>query len=65
MVQKEAGETLHYELLSETGPDHDKTFSVVAKVGDKVVGSGTGRTKKAAEQNAAYQAILERRKTEK
>lgn len=65
MVQKEAGETLHYELLSETGPDHDKTFSVVAKVGDKVVGSGAGRTKKAAEQNAAYQAILERRKTEK
>lgn len=64
MVQKEAGEALHYELLSETGPDHDKTFSVVAKVGDKVVGSGTGRTKKAAEQNAAYQAILERRKTE-
>lgn len=65
MVQKEGGDVLHYELLSETGPDHDKTFSVVAKVGDKVVGRGAGRTKKAAEQNAAYQAILERKKTEK
>lgn len=65
MIQKEGGEALHYELLSETGPDHDKTFSVVAKVGDKVVGTGAGRTKKAAEQNAAYQAILERKKAEK
>lgn len=62
MIQKEGPEILHYELLSETGPDHDKTFSVAAKVGDKVVGKGSGRTKKAAEQNAAYEAILERKK---
>ena len=50
--------SLHYELISEEGPDHDKQFSVEARIGDKVIGSGTGHTKKAAEQEAAYQALL-------
>ena len=61
MVQKESTEPLFYELLSETGPDHDKIFHVAAKVGDNIVGEGSGRTKKAAEQSAAYQAIIKRR----
>lgn len=61
MVQKEGTELLHYDLLSENGPDHDKSFTVVAKVGDRIVGKGTGRTKKSAEQNAAYEALLSRR----
>ena len=42
----------------EEGPDHDKQFSVEARIGDKVIGAGTGHTKKAAEQEAAYQALL-------
>ena len=44
-----------YEITS-TGPDHDKTFDAVALVGDDALGTGTGRTKKEAEQRAAEQA---------
>ena len=58
VVQVNYKESLHYELISEEGPDHDKQFSVEARIGDKVIGSGTGHTKKAAEQEAAYQALL-------
>ena len=58
VVQGNYKERLHYELISEEGPDHDKQFSVEARIGDKVIGSGTGHTKKAAEQEAAYQALL-------
>lgn len=61
MVQKESAEPLLYELISEKGPDHDKVFHVAAKVGKQIVGEGSGRTKKAAEQSAAYQAIIKRR----
>ena len=62
MVQAESGGELSYELLREEGPDHDKLFEVRALVGDREVGRGTGRTKKAAEAMAAYRAILERKK---
>ena len=58
MIQRDNKEVLHYELTGEEGPDHDKIFSVEARLGDTVIGSGAGRTKKAAEQKAAYQAIV-------
>ena len=58
VVQGNYKESLHYELISEEGPDHDKKFSVEARIGDKVIGEGCGHTKKAAEQEAAYQALL-------
>ncbi len=48
----------HYELLGESGPEHDKTFSVEVIMEDKSLGRGLGRTKKAAEQQAAYEALL-------
>jgi len=51
-------EKLDYVLLGETGPDHDKSFTVGVVIGDKQVSTGTGHTKKAAEQEAAYQALL-------
>lgn len=51
-------EVLSYELLKEEGPDHNKIFQVCAKVGDREIGRGTGRTKKAAEALAAYRGIL-------
>jgi ribonuclease III len=51
------GLKLRYKLISEEGPDHNKTFTVAVYVGNDEIGSGTGRTKKAAEQEAAYQAI--------
>ena len=49
---------VRYELCGESGPEHDKIFEVRVFVGDKNLGEGTGKTKKAAEQKAAYQAIL-------
>lgn len=49
---------LRYKLVSEEGPDHNKTFTVAVCVGNDEIGYGTGRTKKAAEQEAANQAIL-------
>lgn len=45
----------HYEITS-TGPDHDKTFTAIAFVGEDRLGEGVGRTKKEAEQKAAEQA---------
>jgi ribonuclease-3 len=45
----------HYDITS-TGPDHDKTFTAIAFVGDDRLGEGVGRTKKEAEQKAAEQA---------
>lgn len=61
---QKSGDKLHYELIEESGPDHDKQFKVDVKVGTVVIGTGVGRTKKSAEQKAAYEALL-RRKGEK
>lgn len=58
IVQAQYEEALHYELLGEEGPDHNKQFRVEARIGERAVGEGKGRTKKAAEQEAAYQALL-------
>lgn len=46
-----------YEILTESGPDHDKTFEVVVKINDKVYGKGIAKNKKTAEKKAAKQAI--------
>lgn len=46
-----------YEVLREEGPDHDRRFTVAVLVKGRVMGTGTGRTKKAAAQNAAKEAI--------
>lgn len=51
--------SLHYELLSESGPDHHKSFTVAVMIDGEQVASATDRTKKKAEQSAAYQAILQ------
>lgn len=48
---------LSYQLVREEGPDHDKRFYVEAKRNNKLIGKGEGRTKKAAEQNAAKEAL--------
>lgn len=57
MVQAKHKETLVYELIKEEGPDHNKSFEVCVKIGDEEIGRGLGRTKKAAEQVAAYHGI--------
>ena len=46
-----------YEVEKEEGPDHAKTFHVIVKVGDRIVGQGTGSSKKEAEQSAAEEAM--------
>ena len=60
-VQGNYKEELHYVLIGEEGPDHDKKFMVEAMMGERVIGHGTGHTKKAAEQEAAYEALLKLR----
>lgn len=50
--------TYTYELVEESGPDHDKNFTVEVHVDEEVISSGNGHTKKAAEQEAAYKALL-------
>ena len=61
MVQSRQAEARSYEILKEEGPDHNKSFEVCAKIGDTEIGRGMGRTKKAAEQVAAYNGILKLR----
>ena len=57
-IQKKKDAQLRYELVSENGPDNNKEFAVEAYLNDVLIGSGSGRTKKAAEQQAAYEALL-------
>ena len=62
IVQSNFKAPVSYELLGEKGPDHNKVFEVAVRIGDDRYGVGSGRTKKAAEQEAAYQSILALRK---
>ncbi|HOX22424.1 MAG TPA: ribonuclease III [Elusimicrobiales bacterium] len=61
-VQKACKTVPEYELLQSVGPEHDKIFTVQARLGKQVLGSGKGRTKKEAEQNAAKNALEKHRK---
>lgn len=62
IVQGHTDETLTYVLLKEEGPDHNKSFEVSAMLDGQEIGRGIGRTKKSAEQRAAYRGILTIRK---
>ena len=46
-----------YEIIDEVGPAHDRTFTCQVKIDDIVMGTGTGSSKKAAEQEAAREAL--------
>lgn len=61
LVQAETKEKLSYRLIKEEGPDHCKEFTVETWIGDNPVATGVGKTKKAAEQMAAYKTILLRK----
>lgn len=61
LVQRKSGQILSYELLGESGPDHDKTFTSQVSLNGRAIGSGSGRTKKEAEQAAARAALEELR----
>lgn len=51
------GETITYAVTAEEGPPHERTFEVSACIGERPVGTGRGRSKKAAEQEAARAAL--------
>ena len=57
LVQQKKNQVLSYQLIGESGPDHDKQFSVEVSLNGDVVGQGTGTSKKRAEQAAACAAI--------
>ncbi|MCI9076007.1 MAG: ribonuclease III [Dorea sp.] len=59
LVQANFTEAVSYQLLAEEGPDHNKSFLTAVYIGKKEYGQGRGRTKKSAEQEAAYQTILQ------
>ena len=51
------GARVTYEVTGEAGPPHDRRFEVDARVDGQVIGRGSGRSKKAAEQEAAAEAL--------
>ena len=57
LVQQKKNQVLSYALVGQSGPDHDKKFDVEVSLNGKVVGSGSGSSKKRAEQDAARSAI--------
>ncbi len=58
LVQGKLKKDFSYELLEESGPEHDKLFRVSVHTDEEILGTGEGKTKKAAEQQAAYKALL-------
>lgn len=58
IIQQNPDETLNYVIVGESGPDHDKRFDVEVHLNSNVIGRGTGKSKKQAEQEAAKEALL-------
>lgn len=59
-MQSEFRDSVHYVLTSQTGPAHDRTFNVNVMFNDIVLASGSGKSKKAAEEEAARNALKKR-----
>ena len=57
IIQKNPEEKVEYVLTNESGPDHDKKFTVNVMLNSNVIGTGIGKSKKSAEQNAAKEAL--------
>ena len=57
IVYQDASQNVSYELVGTSGPDHDKTFMFNVLITGKVMGTGSGRSKKEAEQQAAKEAL--------
>ena len=56
IVQKEQ-KSVCYEVLEETGPGHDRTYTVAVRIDGQTAGTGRGKSKKNAEQQAAFEAV--------
>jgi ribonuclease-3 len=59
LVQKHSNGLVEYQIISETGPDHEKEFVAGLFRSGQLISQGKGRTKKEAEQNAAHQALIQ------
>jgi ribonuclease-3 len=57
LQEKSRDMRIRYMTVSESGPDHDKTFTVEVMIGNKTLGRGKGKSKSKAEQEAARQAL--------
>ena len=57
VIQRNPEEKIEYHLKGESGPDHNKQFTVQVLLNSNVIGEGTGRSKKTAEQLAAKEAL--------
>lgn len=57
IIQKSSDHPIEYIIINEKGPDHNKIFEVEVRHDHKAIGIGQGRSKKSAEQNAAFDAI--------
>ena len=57
IIQKNPEEKVEYVLISESGPDHNKSFVVEVCLNSNVIGKGQGKSKKEAEQMAAKEAL--------
>jgi ribonuclease-3 len=62
-IQRNGEERIEYEIVKECGPDHNKEFYVEVRHSNKVIGTGSGKSKKEAEQNAAKYALEQLRLT--
>ena len=58
IVQAKKNQVLSYSIIGEEGPEHNKEFVAEVAINGNVIGTGKGHTKKAAQQHAAYQALL-------
>jgi ribonuclease-3 len=57
LIQSREQQIPAYQLIEAVGPDHDRKFTVQVRVGDIVLGKGSGKSKKAAETEAAHTAL--------
>lgn len=57
LVQRKSGQILRYEMTDATGPDHAKMFTFQVLLNEKTIGTGSGHSKKEAEQAAAHAAL--------
>ena len=59
-MQAEHRDSVHYELINQVGPAHDRTFTVNVMFNDIILATGSGKSKKAAEEEAAKNALAKR-----
>ena len=57
IIQQNPEEKVEYVLVDESGPDHNKKFTIEVKLNGQTIGVGTAKSKKMAEQNAAKEAL--------